>query len=78
MNLICCDATTGKTPAPAMRILESPIGPLRAAAVREILVAAGVPAQKIENAGRGERELLVKSGDEVAEPKNRRVEISVR
>lgn len=50
----------------------------RAAAVREILVAAGVPAQKIETAGRGERELLVKSDDEVAEPKNRRVEISVR
>ena len=50
----------------------------RAAAVREILVAAGIPAQKIETAGRGERELLVISGDEVAEPKNRRVEISVR
>ena len=50
----------------------------RATVVREILVAAGVPAQKIETAGRGEREPLVKSGDEVAEPKNRRVEISVR
>ena len=50
----------------------------RAAAVREILVAAGIPAQKIETAGRGEREPLVNSGDEVAEPKNRRVEISVR
>ena len=50
----------------------------RAAAVREILIAAGVPAQKIETAGRGERELLVKSADEVAEPRNRRVEISVR
>ena len=50
----------------------------RAAAVREILIAAGVPAQKIETAGRGERELLVMSADEVAEPRNRRVEISVR
>jgi len=50
----------------------------RATAVREILIAAGVPAQKIETAGRGERELLVKSADEVAEPRNRRVEISVR
>ncbi len=50
----------------------------RAAVVREILIAAGVPAEKIEIAGRGERELLLKSGDEVAEPKNRRVEISVR
>jgi outer membrane protein OmpA-like peptidoglycan-associated protein len=50
----------------------------RAAAVREILVAAGVPPQKIETAGRGEREPLLTSGDEVAEPRNRRVEISVR
>lgn len=50
----------------------------RAATVREILVASGVPPQKIETAGRGEREPLVQSGDEVAEPRNRRVEISVR
>ncbi len=51
---------------------------LRAQTVRDILIAAGVPADKIEIAGRGERELLVKTGDEVAEAKNRRVEISVR
>jgi len=50
----------------------------RAEAVRDILIAAGVPGEKIELAGRGEREPLVKSGDEVAEAKNRRVEISVR
>ena len=50
----------------------------RAEAVRDILVAAGVPGEKIELAGRGERETLVKTGDEVAEPRNRRVEISVR
>ena len=50
----------------------------RATAVREILIAAGVPGEKIETAGRGEREPLVKTGDEVAEPQNRRVEISVR
>ena len=42
------------------------------------LIAAGVPAGKIETAGRGEREPLLKTADEVAEPKNRRVEISVR
>lgn len=51
---------------------------LRAQAVRDILVAAGVPVEKIEIAGRGEREPLVKTGDEVAEAQNRRVEISVR
>jgi outer membrane protein OmpA-like peptidoglycan-associated protein len=50
----------------------------RAEAVRDILIAAGVPGEKIELAGRGEREPLVKSGDEVAEARNRRVEISVR
>jgi outer membrane protein OmpA-like peptidoglycan-associated protein len=50
----------------------------RAAVVRDILIAAGVPGEKIELAGRGERETLVKTGDEVAEPRNRRVEISVR
>lgn len=51
---------------------------LRAEAVRDILVAAGVPVEKIEIAGRGEREPLIKTGDEVAEAQNRRVEISVR
>jgi len=50
----------------------------RAATVRDQLIAAGVPADKIETAGRGEREPLVPTADEVAEPQNRRVEISVR
>lgn len=50
----------------------------RAAAVRELLIAAGVKAAVIETAGRGEREPLVATEDEVAEAKNRRVEISVR
>ena len=38
----------------------------------------GIPAHLINTAGRGERELLVQTGDEVPEPRNRRVEISVR
>jgi len=38
----------------------------------------GIPAHLISTAGRGERELLVQTGDEVPEPRNRRVEISVR
>ena len=50
----------------------------RADAVRDILVAAGVPRGQIETSGRGEREPLVPTADEVAEPRNRRVEISVR
>ena len=51
---------------------------LRAETVRDILIAAGVPENKIEIAGRGEREPLVKTANEVAEAQNRRVEISVR
>jgi outer membrane protein OmpA-like peptidoglycan-associated protein len=50
----------------------------RAEAVRQALVASGIAAVRIEAAGRGEREPLVPTEDEVAEPRNRRVEISVR
>lgn len=50
----------------------------RASAVRDLLVNAGVKPELIEIAGRGEREPLVPTEDEVAEAKNRRVEISVR
>jgi len=51
---------------------------VRARAVRDALVAAGIPAGHIQEAGRGEREPLVPTADEVAEPRNRRVEINVR
>lgn len=50
----------------------------RAMTVRDLLVQAGVPAATIGISGRGERELLVPTADEVAEPKNRRVEINLR
>jgi outer membrane protein OmpA-like peptidoglycan-associated protein len=50
----------------------------RAATVRALLVTQGVAESSIEVAGRGEREPLVPVGDEVAEPKNRRVEINLR
>jgi outer membrane protein OmpA-like peptidoglycan-associated protein len=50
----------------------------RAATMRDQLVAAGIPAASMEVAGRGEREPLVKTDDGVDEPRNRRVEISVR
>ena len=49
----------------------------RAEAVRSALLAAGVSA-RIDVAGRGEREPLIASADEVDEPRNRRVEINVR
>jgi outer membrane protein OmpA-like peptidoglycan-associated protein len=50
----------------------------RAETVRDILAASGVKALSLDVAGRGEREPLVATADEVDEPRNRRVEISVR
>lgn len=50
----------------------------RAEAVRDILVAAGLPRRAIQVAGRGEREPAVPTADEVAEARNRRVEIKIR
>lgn len=50
----------------------------RAQAVREILIGMGVPAQNISAAGRGRREPLIATGDNVNEPRNRRVELNVR
>jgi OmpA-OmpF porin, OOP family len=50
----------------------------RAERVRQDLVQMGVARDSIQVAGRGEREPLVPTPDEVAEPRNRRVEITVR
>lgn len=50
----------------------------RANAVREILLAAGFPPERMDTVGRGERELLVPTGDGVAEARNRRVEVKLR
>jgi outer membrane protein OmpA-like peptidoglycan-associated protein len=50
----------------------------RAQRMREMLIALGLPADRIQAAGRGKRELLVPTEDNVSEPRNRRVEINVR
>jgi OOP family OmpA-OmpF porin len=50
----------------------------RALRVRDYLIKHGVTADTISTAGRGEREPLVPTEDEVSEPKNRCVEINVR
>jgi outer membrane protein OmpA-like peptidoglycan-associated protein len=50
----------------------------RAERTREMLVGLGIPAERIEAAGRGKRELLVPTEENVPEPRNRRVEINVR
>ena len=49
----------------------------RAETVKGFLVGVGIPAERIRTTGRGERELLVPTGDDVDEPRNRRVEINV-
>ena len=50
----------------------------RAQAIAELLVARGIARDSITIAGRGDRELLKPTGDQVPEPRNRRVEITVR
>ena len=50
----------------------------RAERLREMLVELGIPAERITAAGRGKRELLVPTEENVSEPRNRRVEINVR
>ena len=51
---------------------------VRAEVVRELLVSAGVARAAITVVGRGEREPLVTTADEVAEARNRRVKIKIR
>lgn len=50
----------------------------RAEVVKRALVTRGIAAQNIDTVGRGKREQLVATGDNVAEARNRRVEILVR
>jgi OOP family OmpA-OmpF porin len=50
----------------------------RALAIRALLIDRGFSASLIEAVGRGEREPLVPTDDEVVEPRNRRAEVLVR
>ncbi len=50
----------------------------RAERMREMMVELGIPPDRVQAAGRGKRELLVPTEDNVSEPRNRRVEINVR
>jgi peptidoglycan-associated lipoprotein len=66
---------TDTTGAPAANI---GLGMKRAEMVRKLLVDAGLEAAYIEVASHGESDPLVPTGDEALEPRNRRVEITVR
>jgi OmpA-OmpF porin, OOP family len=50
----------------------------RAEAVRVMLIQRGIQASFLRAVGRGEREPLIPTPDEQAEPRNRRVEVLVR
>lgn len=54
------------------------LGLRRANAIRGRLLEVGIDASVIEVTSHGEADLLVKTADEVREPRNRRVEITVR
>jgi outer membrane protein OmpA-like peptidoglycan-associated protein len=54
------------------------LGLRRANAIRGSLVEAGVDRSLIDVTSHGEADLLVKTADEVADPRNRRVEITIR
>lgn len=54
------------------------LGLKRAMSMKVVLVDAGIAPALIEVASHGEADLLIKTRDNKAEPRNRRVEISVR
>jgi outer membrane protein OmpA-like peptidoglycan-associated protein len=54
------------------------LGLRRAGIIRRLLVEAGLDATLIEMASHGQADPLVPTADEVAEPRNRRVDITVR
>ena len=54
------------------------LGNARAGAVRALLIDLGLQPQMVSAVSRGEREPLLPTDDEVDEPRNRRVEVTVR
>jgi outer membrane protein OmpA-like peptidoglycan-associated protein len=54
------------------------LGLLRARAVTELLKSLGAAPVIIETSSHGKADLLVKTGDQVSEQRNRRVEVTIR
>jgi outer membrane protein OmpA-like peptidoglycan-associated protein len=71
-------AVIGHTDTVGEREANDRLSAQRAERMKGFLVEIGIPASRIEVAGRGERELLVPTEENVDEPRNRRVEINVR
>ena len=68
----------GHTDTVGSDAINDPLSRQRADVMRRALMARGLPADNISVAGRGKRELVVQTADNVVEPRNRRVEIQVR
>ena len=71
-------AVIGHTDTVGGLVYNDQLSRARAERTREMLVDLGIPPDRIAAAGRGKRELLVPTEENVAEPRNRRVEINVR
>jgi len=71
-------AVVGHTDTTGTNASNYELGLRRANAIRGRLIESGVDAGLIEVSSHGESDLLVKTADSVAEPRNRRVEITVR
>jgi outer membrane protein OmpA-like peptidoglycan-associated protein len=69
---------TGHTDTIGTAASNAALGMRRAVAVRTLLVEAGLDPAFVEVTSHGEADLLVSTADNVAEPRNRRVEITVR
>lgn len=66
---------TDTTGTPASNV---ELGLKRATTVRKLLVDAGLDASLVDVTSHGEADLLVPTADDTFEPRNRRVEVSVR
>lgn len=69
---------TGHTDTVGSQTRNDNLSLTRALEIRQLFIARDFPPSRIEAVGRGERELAVRTADEVAEPRNRRVTIDVR
>src|SRR5882724_7183340 len=71
-------AVIGHTDTVGDPLVNDALSAQRAATVKGFLVTIGIAADRIQVSGRGEREPIIPTADNVDEPLNRRVEINVR
>jgi outer membrane protein OmpA-like peptidoglycan-associated protein len=69
---------TGHTDTMGERAYNDRLSLERAKAISKLFISRGLAPAAVIAAGRGERDLLIQTPDETPEPRNRRVEITVR